>query len=166
MYRVAVLTVVIVRKTGKLALVDIGVTILASRLPDFEYGLYASWYVALVAGHLGVFPLQGIGCCRVLLNPKSRGLESVNGMASDAVAAVFSCGELAAMLVLVTVHAPGECNRPFEVAALMALRALYCGMFPEKRILCPGVIELGADFGLRNSLPSRRRMAGFTSGLE
>jgi hypothetical protein len=165
-YRVAVLTLVIVRSAGKLPFVGIGVAILTSRLLDFVDSFHTSGDVALVAGHLGVHALQGIVCCRVLLGPKGRGLESVNGMASHAVAAVFSCGELAAVWVLVAVHAPGESDWLFKVSAVMALRALNIGMFADEGILCSGVVELGAHFGLRNSLPTRRRMAGFTSGLE
>lgn len=139
---VAVLALVVVRSSGKLTLVDVGMTILASRFLDLVHRLDACGHMALGAGHLGVLALQGVACRCMLLDAKCGRLESVHGMAFHTITAVFSRGELASVRIFVAVQAPGESDWAFEVSTVMALRALHRGMFPEQRILCPGVVKM------------------------
>lgn len=138
----AVLTLVVERRPGKLALMDIGVAILASGFLDFVHRLDASGHMALGTGNLGVLSLQGVACRRVLLQSKCGRLESVYGMAFHTITTVFSGGELPPVRVLVAVQAPGECNWPFKVSVVVALYTSHCGMFPEKGILCFGVVKM------------------------
>jgi hypothetical protein len=163
---VAVFALAVVWGSGKLTFVNIGMAILASGFFDLVNCLNASGLVTFDACHFGVFPLQRIVRRSVLLHSKCRGFESLYSVASHAVAAVFSCGELATVRVLMTVEASGECDRPFEVPAVMAFNALHGRMFAEQGILCFGVVKVRCHFGLGNPLPSGCRMTGFAPRLK
>lgn len=164
--RMAVLALAVVGSSGKLTLVNIGVAILTGRLFYFEDRLDPGRHMALVAGHFRVFTHQRVACGCVLFHPKCGRLESLYSMASHTIPAVFSADELSSVRVLVTVKAPGELQRLFEVSTVMAINALHRCVLSKQRVFCFGVVKVRRHPGFGDPLPSGRRMARFAPRLE
>ena len=91
---VTILATVLVRSSGKLAFVNIGVTIEASLELDFVLRRFARRTVTLVARHRSMLPSQGIGAPGVSRYRESGWLPAFHLMATCALALVGKCGEL------------------------------------------------------------------------
>lgn len=139
---VAILALALVGSGGELPFVYVFVAILTRRLLYFEHSLDPGRDVALGAGHFGVFALKRVAGGCVLFDSKCGAFESLHSMATGAIAAVLSPGELATVRVLVAIKAVGKFQRSLEVAAVMAINALYRCVLPEQRVLSLGMVKV------------------------
>jgi hypothetical protein len=128
-----------VRRSGKLAFVNILVTVLAFCACDFEYRVRALWaqgHMALVAGNGNMAAFQWVFCSRVIFDGKRRRLETFDRVAAGTFSAVCAGLELAFVRILVAVRALRERHWCFEISVCMAVRASHRRMLAKQRIFC------------------------------
>ena len=124
LHGMAVFAPVVVRQAGKLALVDIGVTVFACCLLDLEEGIGALGNVALRAKHRHMAPFQRVLCFGVLFDAEERGFEPLHVMASGAFPTIGPPCELPAMRVgFVAVGAFLKRQWLLEIAAVVTFHA-------------------------------------------
>lgn len=118
--RVTLFASVEVRRPGELISVRVLMAIRACREPDFEQRGASRWSVAFGAGHRGMFFAQRKACFIVFSEGELRLLETVNGVARFALAAVSPLCELPIVRIwLMAVGTRLKCNRRFEVRFAM-----------------------------------------------
>jgi hypothetical protein len=163
---VALVALIEPRRSGELSGVTVRVTVGAELELDFVERVLAFCDMTLGALQARVSALQRIGAGRVLLDAELRGLETVNGVASGALAGVRAFGELSVMRVwFVAINALVECDRLLEVCLRVAFDALHLLVFSEQGVFGFRVIEVLAEAG-GHLFPSGGRVTRLASLLE
>lgn len=163
----AFLTLIEVRRCRKLGCVPIRVTVRTELELDLVEGVLAPRNMTLRAFQASVPALQRIGARRMFFDPEPGGLESVNGVARRAFAAIGALGELAVVRIrLVAIRALIEGNGLLEITLSVALHAFDLGMLSQQRILGFRVIETIVECGRGDLLPPGRRVARLAGLLE
>ena len=163
----AAFAAVIPRRSGKLALVDVGVAIPALRQLDFVKGVQPFRKVASLTRHRAVLCLQWIGRFLVHGHGECRGFETLNRVTRRAFAAVLTGAELPAVRVsVVAIHAFLERYWPVEIASHVTQFAAHAHMLSPQGILGGGVIKSLTHRRRGNLFPSRRIVARLARGLE
>ncbi len=157
----------VVRRSGKLAAVDVLVAVATPLEFDFVESRCSGGNMALGAGNTRMLGYERIGRRGVFGQAEFGRFEPLQSMARPAIAPVFAGQKLSAMRVgLVTIRALAESNRLIECCSRVARGAAHGRMLSEQRILRPGMIEPGVQRLRGNLLPGQGRMAGFTVRLE
>jgi hypothetical protein len=97
--------------------------------------------MALRALQSGVLTLQWIFCSRMFLQPKLSRLESFHAVTGGTLLTAHSFCELALMLIAVAIHTLLEGEGLLEIAFAMAGGAIHLLVFPQQRIVGPGMIK-------------------------
>ncbi len=114
------------RCTGKLAFVNVLVTLLTLCLRDLKNRLFtlrALRYMAFGASNRHMAAFERVFCCRMIFDSKGRRFESFYGMARRTFATVSTSAELAFVRILVAVHAFRKRHRRFKVPVRVAVAA-------------------------------------------
>lgn len=163
----AFLTLIEVWRRRKLGCVPIRVTVRTELELDLVEGVLAPRNMTLRAFQASVPALQRIRARRMFFDPELGGLESVNGVARRAFAAIGALGELAVVRIrLVAIRALIEGNGLLEIALSVALHAFDLGMFSQQWILGFRMIETLVECGRGDLLPPGRRVARLAGLLE
>ena len=136
---VARFATILVRRSGKLAFVNILVTVLAFCSCDFEYRvctLRTLGYMALVTNNGNVAAFQWVFCGRVIFDGKRRGLETFDRVAGSTFPAVCTGPELAFVRILVAVRALCKWHRRFEISVRVAVGTSHRRVLAKQRIFC------------------------------
>ena len=162
--RVASLAGIEVRSPGELPIVLVFVAISATRKHNLEQCVFALGNMTLGAFDGEVFAFERIGRGRVIFRRERRRFEAVHSVASRALRAPRSLGELAVVRIgLVTIHTLCERNRLFEISASVTECAIHGRVFALERILRLRVIKVLTHRSQRNSLPAFGAVAGLTA---
>lgn len=162
---VALLTAVQIRRRCELSLVFVFVAVEATGKLDLIKRFFPFGDMALRTGHAGVFGLERVSRGRVLFDPELCGLESFHGVAGRALSTVGTLEELAAVLIVVAIHAALESQRLLEIAAAVTLQAIHALMFAQQRVLGFGVIEALVEGGGCDPFPAGGVVARLTALL-
>ncbi len=130
---------ILVRRSGKLAFVNILVTVPAFCACDFEYRvrtLCALGYMALVASNGNMAAFQWVFCSRMIFDGKRRWLETFDRVAAGTFSAVCTGLELAFVRILVAVSALREWRWCFEISVCVAVSTSHRRVLAKQRIFC------------------------------
>ena len=130
---------ILVRRSGKLAFVNILVTVLAFCTCDFEYRVHTLWTLgsmALVASNGNMAAFQWVFCGRVILDGKRRWLETFDRVAGSTFPAVCTAPELTFVRILVAVRTLCKWHGRFEISVRVAVGTSHRRVLAKQRIFC------------------------------
>jgi len=161
---VAAIAGIEIRRRGKLAGMQIAVTVGAALELDLEQGVLPFRDMTLGTMHRRVFSLQRVSRGGVFLAREFGRLPAVHGMTGSALAAFSALAELSAVRArLVAVHALLKNQRLLEVAAAVALQTVDTHVFAKQRKFSPGVVEALIERLHRDLFPPAGVVAGLAS---
>ncbi len=99
---------------------------------NFVLRVSTSWDMALATLQRCMSPAQWVIRQLMFLEAERRRFPAIHGVAGSTLASVSAFGELAAVLVFVTIHALAEHQRFLEVASGVAGRTFNRRMLPEQ----------------------------------
>ena len=163
----AALTAVVVRRSCKLALVDVRMAVPTLTEFDLVERGFSCRDMTLGARNGDVLRLQGVGGIGVFGHSKLRGFESIHGVAWLAGAAIFARAELPAVGIgSMAIGAFGMRQGVIECRAVVAYLATHLDVLAQQWVVGFGVIE-GSRHAIGGDLfPVGLVVAGFTPCLE